>query len=134
MHATRPYLLEALRAGAMGYLLKDDDASELERAIHAVMRGERYLTPSVSRQMIDGFLGIPDGGQAAAGEPLSSRQREVLQLIAEGRNSREIAERLHLSIKTVETHRAHLMQRLEIFNVAGLTRHAVRIGLIDPER
>jgi len=134
MHANRPYLLEALRAGAMGYLLKDDDASELERAIHAVMRGERYLTPSVSRQMIDGFLGLPGGGQAAAGEALSSRQREVLQLIAEGRTSREIAERLHLSIKTVETHRAQLMQRLEIFNVAGLTRHALRIGLIDPER
>ena len=134
MHATRPYLLEALRAGAMGYLLKDDDTSELEQAIHAVMRGERYLTPSVSRQMIDGFLGVPAGGQSVAGEALSSRQREVLQLIAEGRTSREIAERLHLSIKTVETHRAQLMQRLEIFNVAGLTRHALRIGLIDPER
>jgi len=74
------------------------------------------------------------GGQAAGAEALSPRQREVLQLIAEGRSTREIAERLHLSVKTVETHRAQLMQRLEIFNVAGLTRHALRIGLIDPER
>jgi DNA-binding NarL/FixJ family response regulator len=117
MHATEAYVLEALRAGAAGYLLKDADAGELERAIRAVARGERYLTPSV-----------PEA------EVLSRRQREVLQLIAEGRSTREIAGRLHLSVKTIETHRAQLMQRLEIFDVAGLTRYALRIGLIDPER
>ena len=134
MHATEAHVLEALRAGAAGYVLKNADAGELERAIRAVVRGERYLTPSVSHHVVDRFMGAGRGGQAAGSEALSPRQREVLQLIAEGRSTREIAERLHLSVKTVETHRAQLMQRLEIFNVAGLTRYALRIGLIDPER
>lgn len=131
MHATEAYVIEALRAGAVGYLLKNADAEELERAIRAVARGERYLAPSVSQHVIDRFLRV-DGGDQGGGEPtLSARQREVLQLIAEGRSTREIAERLNLSVKTVETHRAQLMQRLEIFEVAGLTRYALRIGLID---
>lgn len=131
MHATEAYVIEALRAGAVGYLLKDADADELERAIRAVARGERYLAPSVSQHVIDRFLRA-DSGVQAGGEPtLSARQREVLQLIAEGRNTREIAERLNLSVKTIETHRAQLMQRLEIFEIAGLTRYALRIGLID---
>ena len=134
MHATESYVLEALRAGAVGYLLKDADTGELERAIRAVMRGERYLTPSVSHHVIERIMRAERGGLAAEAEVLSPRQREVLQLIAEGRNSREIAERLHLSVKTIETHRAQLMQRLEIFDVAGLTRYALRIGLVDPER
>jgi len=134
MHATEAHILEALRAGAAGYLLKDADAGELERAIRAVARGERYLARSVSHQVGDRLMRAGRGEQSAEAEALSPRQREVLQLIAEGRSTREIAERLHLSVKTVETHRAQLMQRLEIFNVAGLTRHALRIGLIDPER
>ena len=134
MHAAEAYVLEALRAGAAGYLLKDADADELERAIRAVACGERYLTPSVSHHVVDRFMGAGSGAQAAGSEALSPRQREVLQLIAEGRSTREIAERLHLSVKTVETHRAQLMQRLEIFDVAGLTRYALRIGLVDPER
>ena len=133
MHATEAYVIEALRAGAAGYLLKDADAGELEQAIRAVTRGERYLAPSVSHHVIDRFLRAERGEQAAEAEVLSERQREVLQLIAEGRSTREIAVRLHLSVKTVETHRAHLMQRLEIFDVAGLTRYALRIGLVDPE-
>lgn len=134
MHATEAYVIEALRAGAAGYLLKDADAGELERAIRAVAHGERYLTPSVSRHVIERFLRAESGGQSAEEHALSPRQREVLQLIAEGRSTREIAERLSLSIKTVETHRAQLMQRLEIFDVAGLTRYALRIGVIDAER
>lgn len=134
MHATEAYVLEALRAGAAGYLLKDADASELERAIRAVVHGERYLTPSVSHHVIDRFLLAERGERAPEAEALSLRQREVLQLIAEGKSTREIAERLHLSVKTIETHRAHLMQRLEIFDVAGLTRYALRNGLVDPER
>jgi RNA polymerase sigma factor (sigma-70 family) len=132
MHATEAYVVEALRAGAAGYLLKDADAGELERAIRAVARGEHYLTPSVSHHVIERFLQAESSDEVA--EALSPRQREVLQLIAEGRSTREIAERLNLSVKTVETHRAQLMQRLDIFDVAGLTRHALRIGLIDPER
>lgn len=134
MHATEGHVLEALRAGAAGYLLKESDAAELERAIRAVSRGEHYLTPSVSHHVIDRFLHAEVGARGAGAEALSPRQREVLQLIAEGRNTREIAERVHLSVKTVETHRAQLMQRLEIFDVAGLTRYALRIGLVDPER
>lgn len=134
MHAAEAYVLEALRAGAAGYLLKDADAGELERAIRAVARGERYLTPSVSHHVIEQFMRAERGESAREAEALSPRQREVLQLIAEGKSTREIAERLHLSVKTIETHRAQLMQRLEIFDVAGLTRHALRIGLIDPER
>ena len=133
MHATESYVLEALRAGASGYLLKDADAGELERAIRAVARGERYLTPSVSHHVIERFVRAERGEGVSEAEVLSPRQREVLQLIAEGRSTREIAERLHLSVKTIETHRAQLMQRLEIFDVAGLTRYALRIGLIDPE-
>lgn len=132
MHATEAYVLEALRAGARGYLLKDSDASELERAIRAVARGERYLTPAVSHHVIDRFMKAERGDAATQREALTPRQREVLQLIAEGKSTREIAERLHLSIKTVETHRSQLMQRLEIFDVAGLTRYALRIGLVDP--
>ncbi len=131
MHATEAYVIEALRAGAAGYLLKNVEAGELERAIRAVARGERYLTSAVSHHVIDRFMRAERGGKAAETEVLSPRQREVLQLIAEGRSTREIAGRLHLSVKTIETHRAQLMQRLEIFDVAGLTRYALRIGLID---
>ena len=134
MHAAEAYVLEALRAGAAGYLLKDADVSELEHAIRAVARGGRYLTPSVSHHLIERFLRAERAEQVPRADALSARQREVLQLIAEGRSTREIAERLNLSVKTIETHRAQLMQRLEIFDVAGLTRYALRIGLIDPER
>ena len=133
MHASEAYVVEALRAGAVGYLLKDADAGELERAIRAVARGEHYLSPAVSHQVIERFMHVLAEGDAIA-EMLSPRQREVLQLIAEGHSTREIAALLFLSVKTIETHRAQLMQRLEIFDVAGLTRYALRIGLIDPER
>lgn len=133
MHATEAYVLEALRAGAAGYMLKDADAGELERAIRAVTGGERYLAPSISHHVIDGFMRTRATGKEPAAEVLSERQREVLQLVAEGKSTRDIAERLHLSVKTIETHRAQLMQRLDIYDVAGLTRYALRIGLVDPE-
>jgi DNA-binding NarL/FixJ family response regulator len=133
MHATEAYVLEALRAGAAGYLLKDADAGDLERAIRTVVRGERFLTPSVSHHLIDRFIRAERGEQTPLADALTPRQREVLQLVAEGRSTREISLRLHLSVKTIETHRAHLMERLQIFDVAGLTRYALRIGLVDPE-
>lgn len=135
MHATEAYVVEALRAGAAGYLLKDAESGELERAIRTVVRGERYLTAAVSQNMIERFLRLDQQASAEGGpksEVLTTRQREVLQLVAEGRSTREIAERLNLSVKTIESHRAQLMQRLEIFDVAGLTRYALRVGLIDP--
>ncbi|MHB8495634.1 MAG: response regulator [Casimicrobiaceae bacterium] len=131
MHATEAHVLEALRAGAAGYLLKDAEAGELERAIRVVVRGERYLTPSVTQHVIDSVMRADSG---AGAEAISARQREVLQLIAEGRSTREMAERLHLSVKTIETHRAQLMERLQIHDVASLTRYAIRMGLVDPER
>ena len=134
MHATEQYVLEALRNGASGYVLKDADASELERAIRCVVRGEKYLTPAVSKHLLDDYMRRirSDAAQeASATRALTARQREILQLIAEGKSTREMAERLHLSIKTVETHRAQIMQRLEIYDVAGLTRYAIRTGIIS---
>jgi len=125
------YLYQALRAGAAGYLLKDADLLELERAVAAVVRGETYLSPAISKHV------IADYKRRVSGQPdpidrLTPRQREVLQLIAEGLSTKEIAFKLSLSAKTVETHRAQLMERLDIRDVAGLVRFAVRTGLIDP--
>lgn len=133
MHSAEGYVLQALRAGAAGYLLKDAAPVELELAIRAVARGETYLSPAISRHVIDTYLhGAPKG---AAAEPplLSSRQREVLQLIAEGKSTKEIAFLLKLSVKTIETHRAHLMQRLGLFDVASLVKYAIRMGLVSAE-
>jgi DNA-binding NarL/FixJ family response regulator len=134
MHATEQYVLEALRNGASGYVLKDADADELERAIHCVVRGEKYLTPAVSKHVLDDYMRrirSDEAQEATTTRTLTARQREILQLIAEGKSTREIAERLHLSVKTVETHRAQIMQRLEIYDVAGLTRYALRTGIIS---
>jgi DNA-binding NarL/FixJ family response regulator len=134
MHATEQYVLEALRNGASGYVLKDADADELERAIRCVVRGEKYLTPAVSKHLFDDYMRRIRADQAqevSQTRALTARQREILQLIAEGKSTREIAERLHLSVKTVETHRAQIMQRLEIYDVAGLTRYAIRTGIIS---
>ena len=132
MHANEEYVVEALRAGAAGYLLKDSATIELERAIEAVDRGETYLSPPVSRTVIHGYLGrvtAPDGTEAHA---LTPRQLQILKLVAEGQSTKEIAFALNLSVKTVETHRARLMERLGIHDVPGLVRYAMRIGLIPP--
>jgi DNA-binding NarL/FixJ family response regulator len=133
MHATEQYVLEALRNGASGYVLKDADADELERAIRSVVRGEKYLTPAVSKHLLDDYMRrirSDEAQESSATRTLTARQREILQLVAEGKSTREIAELLHLSVKTVETHRAQIMQRLEIYDVAGLTRYAIRTGII----
>jgi DNA-binding NarL/FixJ family response regulator len=134
MHATEQYVLEALRNGASGYVLKDADADELERAIRCVVRGEKYLTPAVSKHLLDDYMRrirSDEAQESSATRTLTARQREILQLVAEGKSTREIAELLHLSVKTVETHRAQIMQRLEIYDVAGLTRYAIRTGIIS---
>ena len=130
MHAGEAYVAQALRAGVSWYLLKDAAAEELEMALRAVMRGETYLSPAVSRHVVDGFL----GRAAVDGEPLAkltARQREILQLIAEGKNTKEIATLLSVSVKTVETHRAQLMERVGIRDIAGLVRLAIRSGLVS---
>lgn len=133
MHANEEYVMRALRAGASGYMLKDSATAELRLAIDAVLSGKTYLSPTISRSVIDSYLHRTGAGKKAAVEQLTPRQREVLQLIAEGNSTKEIAANLNLSAKTVETHRAQLMERLDIYDVAGLVRFAMREGLIQPE-
>lgn len=129
MHASEEYVLRALRAGAAGYLLKDSAVAELELAIRAVARGETYLSPPVSKRVVDEYVartgGIPDPLAA-----LTPRQREILQLVAEGHTSKDIAQRLGLSYRTIETHRNQLMKRLGVTDLTGLVRFAVRSGLV----
>lgn len=138
MHASEEYVLQALRAGASGYLLKDAGTAELELAVTAVARGETYLSPAISKHVIDDHMRRVSGGQADAfgNNPfnkLTPRQREILQLIAEGHTMQDIARILSISLKTVETHRAQLMERLGIYDVPGLVRYAIRIGLVSSE-
>lgn len=129
MHANEEFVAKALRAGAVGYLLKEAAAGELEIALRAIALGQVYLSPVISRQVVDRYL----GGASAGSDILTRRQREVLQLIGEGKSTKEMAKLLHLSVKTIEAHRAQLMERLDIHDVAGLIRYAMRIGLIPPE-
>jgi DNA-binding NarL/FixJ family response regulator len=132
MHTGEEHVLRAIRAGAAGYLLKDANPAELEAAVRAVARGEIYLSPAISRYVVEGYV---RGGDAERGplERLTPRQREVLQLIAEGNTTKAIAARLGLSVKTVETHRAQLMERLGTHDVAALVRLAIRLGLVESE-
>ena len=133
MHATEEYVCHALRAGAMGYLLKDAETEELALAIQAVFNGQMYLTPAVSKESLDRYMQRL-GNEADGADILTPRQREVLQLIAEGRTTKEIARVLGISVKTVETHRAQLTARLNIDDIPGLVRYAMRTGLISPEK
>jgi DNA-binding NarL/FixJ family response regulator len=132
MHANEEYIWQALRAGASGYLLKSASTAELELALKAVGRGETYLDPGIARRVIAGYASGA-AQQKSLIEQLSPRQREILQLIAEGRTTKEIAFLLNLSGKTVETHRAQLMERLDIHDVPGLVRYAIRKGLVSAE-
>ena len=132
MHSGEEYVLQALRAGAVGYLLKDAATGELELALRSVVRGESWFSPAVSRQVVEGYVQRV-GGEPAA-DVLTARQREVLKLVAGGRSTKEIAFDLNLSVKTVETHRAQIMERLGIREVAGLVRYALRTGLVPPDK
>jgi DNA-binding NarL/FixJ family response regulator len=132
MHAGEEYVLRALRAGAVAYLIKDSATAELELALRSAMRGETYLSPAISRQVVEGYVQRMGAGGADS-TPLTPRQRDVLKRIAEGRSTKEIAFDLGLSVKTVETHRAQIMERLNIRDVAGLVRYALRTGLVSPE-
>jgi DNA-binding NarL/FixJ family response regulator len=132
-HASEEYVIRALREGASGYMLKDSATSELELAINSVIQGKIYLSPSISRTVIDDYLQRV-GGAISPLEHLTSRQREILQSIAEGKNVKEIAADLDISIKTVESHRLQLMDRLNIHDIPGLVRYAIRNGLVSPER
>jgi len=130
MYADPEYVRQALRAGAAGYLLKDASPGELELALRAVARGDTWLSPAVSR-VAAGAL-ASERAEPGPFELLTSRQREMLQLIAEGNSTKEIAFRLGLSVKTVEAHRAQLMQRLGVRGVAGLVRYAIHAGIVRP--
>ncbi len=130
MHASPTYAAEAFQAGAAGYLLKRSAASELGQAIQSVLRGQHYLTPLITKDVLDSVL-KPSTGER--GRPtsaaLTARQREVLQLIAEGKGTKEIATILHLSVKTVEFHKARLMQQLDLHTIADLTKYAITQGV-----
>ena len=134
MHANEEFVGQAVRAGAAGYLLKDADSAELQFAINSVMRGESYLTPAVSKQMMTSYMQLMGEGQSVAADPLTPRQREILRLIAEGQTTKGIARSLEISTKTVESHRAQIMDRLGIHDIPGLVRHAMRNGLIPTEK
>ena len=135
MHANEEYILQALKSGASGYLVKKAAPSELVSAIKAVHQGNSFLSPSISRTVIDEYIRradeISEGDDAF--EKLTARETEVLQLIAEGRKTSEIAELLYISIKTVETHRTHIMNKLGIHSTAELTQYAIRKGIISSE-
>lgn len=133
MFANEEYVLRSLRAGAAGYLLKDSSVLELETALRSVADGGSYLSPAVSGHVLAAYLGRIGQGGVPAEPTLTPRQREVLQLIAEGHGTKEIAARLSLSAKTVETHRAQLMERLGIHDVAGLVRYAIRAGIVSAD-
>ena len=132
MYDDKTHVTQAIRAGVEGYLLKGAAVAELPLAIKAVMAGQSYLTPRVSRHVVDGFL-HDEPSEADPLEALPPRQREILQLIAEGRSTKEIAGIFEVSVKTIETHRARLMERLDIHDVPGLVRFAIRSGLVSPE-
>jgi len=139
MHSSEEYVYSLLKAGAKGYMLKESVSSDLVDAIRAVMGGGTYLHPAISTKVVDGFLKRPTAkSRAGMLEILTPREREILQLIAEGHTNKEIAALLVLSVKTIENHRTRIMDRLEIHNVAGLTRYAIGHGIsttaLRPER
>jgi len=132
MHATEEYVWQALSAGAHGYLLKDSRLSELDLAISAVLKGEMYLTPTVNKKAVMDYMERMDTDKTPI-ERLTRRQREILQLLAEGNTVKEIAWGLNLSVKTIETHRSQLMDRLDIHDIPGLVRYAMRMGIIEQD-
>jgi DNA-binding NarL/FixJ family response regulator len=132
MYVNEGYVGRALRAGAAGYIVKGADPGELEIAIRAIAQGEKYLSPGVSKYVLTDYI-RHIAGEVKPLELLTPRQREVLQLIAEGYTTKKIARTLDISVKTVESHRKQLMERLDIHDIAGLVRYAIRVGLVKPE-
>jgi len=135
MHSDRRFFAEMLKAGATAYLLKDSAFEELAAAIRAVMAKQVYLSPQVADAVVDGYLhGTPNGAeQPGAFAALTSREREVLQLVSEGMATKQIAGSLQVSVKTVETHRRKIMEKLDLYSVAELTKYAIREGLTSVE-
>jgi DNA-binding NarL/FixJ family response regulator len=128
MYADEPYVLEALQAGAVGYVLKTQAAVDIVQAIHAALQDTIYLSPRVTKTVVQAYL----AGVTLSSDPLTAREREILQRIAEGQTTKEIARHLGLSVKTVESHRINLMRKLDIHETASLVRYAIRRGLTTP--
>jgi two-component system response regulator NreC len=133
MHADRRFIQESLRAGARGYILKEAAAQEVVEAIAAVQRGELFFSRSVRDQVLHDYVGWLREGNDPSSSPLSGREREVLQILAEGGSTKDAAEMLHVSVKTIETHRKQIMDKLDLHSIAELTKYAVREGLTPPE-
>lgn len=127
-HMEEPYATEALRAGARGYVLKTQAGVDLLAAVQHVHNGEVYLSPKISKAVVDAYLARTDGPQRT----LSHRERQVLQLVGEGHSTKAIAALLGISVKTADTHRTRLMEKLDIHQTAGLVRYAIRSGLVEP--
>jgi two-component system response regulator NreC len=128
MYKEEQYVLEALRAGIKGYVLKTQAAADLVNAIRSALQGETYLSPSISESVVRAAL----AKGSVAMDALTQREREVLQLIAEGKTNKEVSRQLGMSVKTVESHRRNVMAKLNIHETAGLVRHAIKIGLVQP--
>jgi len=132
MHANEAYIIQALKAGAKGYLLKDSADTDLIRGVAAVASGKSFFSPAVAKVMLDDYVRhLTEKGIADRFDSLSEREREIFQLVAEGHSNKEIAELLSVSPTTVETHRAHILQKLDVHNTAELVLYAVRRGVIS---
>lgn len=133
MHSGRRFVIEMLKAGALGYVLKECAFEELVQAIHAVVANRTYLSPKIADVVIKDYVGLFPRTEFSVYSVLTSREREVLQLLAEGKATKKIAPRLHVSMKTIETHRQRIMDKLNIYTVAELTKYAIREGLTSLE-
>jgi two-component system response regulator NreC len=131
MHDREEYFFAMLKAGALGYVLKESEPDELLAAIRAVHSGEAFLSPSVTRAVLEDYLAQRTDQAQSRYDRLTLREKEVLRLTAEGKTAREMAEILHLSMKTIEKHRASVMRKLELHNLSELIKYAIRKGLID---
>ena len=131
VHDREEYFFAMLKAGGSGYLLKEGEPEELLAAIRAVQRGDAYLSPTVTRSVLDDYLARRGSEMASDYDQLTLRQKEVLQLVAEGKTTRQIAAELHLSVKTVEKHRSQMMKKLGLQNIQSLMKYALRKGLIQ---
>jgi DNA-binding NarL/FixJ family response regulator len=133
MHSSKNFIIEMFRAGAVGYLLKDCEFDELLKAIRIVVDNKTYISPAISDVVVENYMRkYPEGGDSAF-TILSKREREVLQLLTEGKTTKQIAKRLHISSKTVEAHRLNMMNKLKIDSIAQLTKYAIQEGLTLPE-
>ena len=128
MHTDDRYVFEALRAGIKGYVVKNQAAADLVGAIHEVARGQTYLSPLIAQAVVEAYLNKSE----FAADPLTAKERQVLLLIAEGKRTKEVASILGMSVKTAESHRSRIMEKLDIHETAGLVRYAIRHGMVEP--